>query len=337
MRSILVQIMLLLVIIQGCSESKKVDVSGVKIDLSTYDFYQDFRTFDTTACTSETQRLADTYPSFFNFYLDTLMGVGNIDTLNTSLCDKISFLKNNKDLRFLSDTILTVYPNTDKQNAQLKSLFKHIKYYIPEWKVPNIYFFDGGLRLWSVVIYQDYVAIGLDMFLGKDFQYYASRQIPTYMSERMEPTQIPVLTAKALYEDLSKLSIQSATDFLQMMIESGKELLFMRYVLPDFAENELFSLSEEKYKWLEENEAQIYNYFITHDMIYSTVMKDNLKYIQEAPYSPGMPTESPGKTGVYIGYKILLQYIQNTGASLMSTITNQDYQEIFEKSHYKPL
>ncbi len=336
MRSKFTLTALLVIILYACGDHK-VDVSNVKAPFKTHDFYLDFMQFDTTDCERQVEVLSQKYPDFFNFYTDTLMDVGNIDTIDRDLCGKLSFLRNNKDLKLLADSVIAQYPDTRKPTVDLKNLFKHIKFYLPDWPVPDVYYFDGGLRLWSVVIYKDYIAIGLDMFLGREFPYYSSRQIPAYMAERFEPSQIAVQAGKAIYQDISKLDVNSAKDFLQMMIESGKEVLFLEYVLPDRETCELFSLSEQKYQWLESNEAEIYNYFITHDMIYSTIMKDNIKYIQEAPYSPGMPTESPGKTGVYIGYKILKEYMEKTDSDLMTTLRNTDYREIFEQSGYKPL
>ncbi len=321
----------------SCDVKNSVDVSKVEVDFKSENFYKDFLQFDTTRCSDQVQIFQNKYPHFFNFYLDTLMNVGGINTVGDGLCPKISFLLNNKDLKFLADTINLVYPNLENTEAEILDMYRHVKYYEPQWQAPKVIFFDGGLRLWSVVMYQDFLGVGLDMYLGKDFQYYASRSVPEYMKYAMEPEQIPIQMAKVIYDDAYFFDINTASDFLQMMIESGKRILYLEYVIPNADGAARFAISPEKYQWMVDNEGEIYNYFIRQDMIYSTEMKDNLKYIQEAPHSQGMPAESPGQTGVFIGYRILKAYMEQTDASLMETIKNPDYKTLFERSKYKPL
>ncbi len=328
--------LILILLLQACGGGNNgVDTSDVDVKFNAFDFYQDFRNFDTKDCNGSLSQLQSKYPKFLNFYLDTLLDIGSLPT-NAELCENITMVMEHKDLKFLADTINIVYPNTENAQAEIEKLYKHIKYYLPEWKAPDVYFFDGGLKLWQVVSYQDYLAIGLDMFLGDDFPYYAARQVPMYMMPNFKTDQIPVQSAKVIYNDLFPFMDATAVDFLQLMIENGKRILFLDFMLPDIPIEDFFGIKKEQMDWLNNSEAGIYNFFVQKDMLYNTSMKDNMKYISPAPHSPMMPEQAPAQTGVFIGYKILQKYMEETGKSLVETLREKDYNQIFQRSKYKP-
>ena len=62
-----------------------------------------------------------------------------------------------------------------------------------------------------------------------------------------------------------------------------------------------------------------------------------MRYIAPNPTSMGMPAESPGRTGAYIGYQIVKSYADKTGKSAFEILhSNLDAQTILNQAKYKP-
>ncbi|MBK8443668.1 MAG: hypothetical protein IPL35_09760 [Sphingobacteriales bacterium] len=73
-------------------------------------------------------------------------------------------------------------------------------------------------------------------------------------------------------------------------------------------------------------------------MLYETESRKVDKYVHEAPTSSGMPPESPGNIGSWIGWRIVDSYMKkNPNLSLEALIQMKDGQQILQASGYKPL
>lgn len=60
------------------------------------------------------------------------------------------------------------------------------------------------------------------------------------------------------------------------------------------------------------------------------------KYLNEAPFSSGMPQESPGKAVVWCGYQIVREYLRKKDCTLQELMEEQDYHKILRGAAYRP-
>ena len=90
-------------------------------------------------------------------------------------------------------------------------------------------------------------------------------------------------------------------------------------------------------KTSENNESNVWAFFIDKELLYSTDPSETIKYLGEAPFTTGFSKESPGRTGWWMGWQIVRSYMNNypetTVLELMKLDNNQD---ILTKSKYKP-
>ena len=73
-------------------------------------------------------------------------------------------------------------------------------------------------------------------------------------------------------------------------------------------------------------------------MLYSTDTKLNKRFIENAPFSKfytAQDNQSPGKIGVYIGWKIVQSFMKHNDVSLQKLI-EIDAQSLLDQSRYKP-
>jgi gliding motility-associated lipoprotein GldB len=227
------------------------------------------------------------------------------------------------------------YKNFSTQQAEIEELFKHIKYYFPSIKVPQIYTAIGEMDYLNKAIYaNDKLVIALELYLGKEHKFYS--EFPSYLSQNFEQRQmLPDIVSSLSYRIVPG---SKNKDLLTLMINSGKELYLKDILLPDYTDAECIGYTENQIKWCQENESYMWEYFISNKLLYSSESKLPNRFINLAPFSKfylEIDNETPGRVGQWVGWQIVRSYMQNNEVSVMQLI-KADPTEIFEKSKYKP-
>ena len=229
-----------------------------------------------------------------------------------------------------------VFPNFDNQEIEIESLFNHLSYYFPEFKVPRVITATSFVDYRNKVIVTDTIAlISIDTYLGNDHPFYEG--IQKYIRQNLTKEQITVDLATA-YAERYIFPKQKKT-LLDEMIYYGKQLYFKDVMIPFIAEEERISYSKEQLDWALANENYIWRYFIEHELLYSTDSKLPNRFINPAPFSKfnlaEIDNDSPGRLGQYIGWQIVRAYMEHNDVSIKDMLIAAP-EEIFNKSSFKP-
>lgn len=317
MRRLFLVTLTLLGLISCKNESKNgVDVSNISVNFNVDRFEQQF--YNTTPATLPV--LKEKYPYLFP--------AQNPDSV---WLDKIS---NKEELELFKQT-QQVFGNFSSEKTELTNLFKHIKYYDPNFKAPKVITLITNLDFKSRVIYADSLLfVSLDLFLGKKNKVYAD--FPDYISQNFDKSYLPVAVAKAVSEKYYYPSKQRM--FLEEMIAQGKQQFLIDCYLPNMPDSLKIGYSAKKYNWTLENEAQIWKYFVENKMLYSTDEDLYKRFISEAPFSKfylDLDKQSPGSIGIWFGWQIVKSYYNNNNVTLPQ-LMKLDAETIFKNSKYKP-
>jgi hypothetical protein len=320
----------------SCNHISAPDVSNVKVELTCYDFYKDFYAIDTNNVSSDLQNLNTKYSTYLPFYLDTL-AIGTISHNDSSWnLENVKYFLTHTDYRSLMDTVSKAFSSTDEITEKIVQTFKYIKYYDLDIALPEkIYYAVSGLNNMLALSANNTLTLCLDYFLGRDYLPYTQIQTPDYLLDRLEKSYIPIAVAQGLYLDKYPADYIEKS-LLNLMIDQGKLQYYLSLVVPDAPAYKRFGFTPNAYNWCENNEAMIYQFFASQEMLYSKDLHKVLRYVQDGPFSSGMPQESPGNTGSYIGYKIVKQYMENTKVTLKELLQEQDYKKILTFAKYKP-
>lgn len=323
----------------GSGTEKAPDLSGVKVELSSRRLDRDLAVADTTQLGTVLLRLKQQYPDFLDFYLDTLMGFGiygnYTDTAKAVELGLKRFLTY-KDYKELFDTVHQHYPDTKALETDLKEGFRYMKHYYPQYQVPSIVYFISGLANWGVVSYDGVLGIGLDMFLGEQYPYYRSVGQPDYMYINFRPVSVAPSVFSTIYTDLYPFNDEDKT-LLQMMINKGKQQYFVQKMLPFVAAEDRIGYTPAQLKWCTDNEALVYNFFVSKGLMYEKNWQKIMRYVTYGPGSSGMPSESPGNIGTWLGWRIVSAYAGNhpeLGLDQICQETNAE--KILKEAKYKP-
>ncbi len=222
-----------------------------------------------------------------------------------------------------------------KIKEDITNVMKHVEYYFPEFEpTPAITVISEVDTDLKVVPTRDYLILGIDNYLGADHELYAG--INRYKAVALESDRLAADVAMA-YANLF-VPPTSSRVFLDQMIYYGKLHYLQQQFYPDASLAALMGYSQEKALFAQENEEQIYRYFIDRELLFDTDSSLLTRFVLPAPFSKfylEIDQETPGGVAQYIGLQIVSSYASNTGASLQD-IVNTPGETIFNLSRYKP-
>ncbi len=330
---------LICVLLVSCKRKDKIDVSGIDLNIKIERFDHDFDGFRGSNYPTKAAQLYRHYGIFYPDFIERVLNAGSIkDTAYFANLRQVFAAKSYIDLKHEVDS---VYPNLDKQEAELTDAFKHIKYFYPQKRLPHIYAYFSGFQAQSS-IGNNYFAIGLDLFLGSNSKFYPAliEEFPHYISRRFTPdNMVPRVIESMTREDMFEEQADDDRTLLSRMIYNGKIMYFMDQILPDVPDSTKIGYTNQQLKWCADNQANIWGYFLEDNLLYESDYQKIQKYLTEAPFTPGLGdhNNSAPKLAVWTGWQIVKQYMDsNPKVSLQQLMTERDEQKILAQSKYRP-
>ncbi|MEZ4908420.1 MAG: hypothetical protein R2771_12435 [Saprospiraceae bacterium] len=116
-------------------------------------------------------------------------------------------------------------------------------------------------------------------------------------------------------------------------------MYLLKQILPEINDTILFEYTPKQLDWIQNNEQEMWSYFIKNDFFYTTDQYKIKRLIDPGPNSQalGMPLNSAGQTGCYLGYRIVDSYMKrNSETSESELMSEKNPQKILELSKFKP-
>jgi len=323
----------------SCNNKKLPDISKIKVSIPIERFDQELNHVNPDSISIKAPNLREKYTWFYDDYMEKMISAGSIQ--DTAYYVNLRTILQNKDYQELRSAVALTFPDLNKQQDELEQAFRFIRYYYPKQKFPRIISFISGFAV-QTPIGNDYIGIGLDMFLGKngDRFYPALRQsLPQYISRRFSPENISPRVIEAFIREDMFPENDTDRSLLSKMLYNGKILYFMDTVLPETTDSVKIGYTAEQLQWCKEYEANIWAYFLENELLFNTDYLKIQKYLAEAPFTPGIGENSSSapKLGVWTGWQIVRQYMEkNPDISLPQLMLEKDDQKILAASKYKP-
>lgn len=310
-----------------------------RVPLNSFDLEVKIKRFDSALFTGKevndefVNTISKNYSPFFPLFCEGVIGIGKIEDngfneyLNSFLTDNM--------VNEVRQKVNEIFPNTNDLDLELTNAFKRVKYYFPQKPTPAVFGFLSGFNN-SIVIADSIVGIGFDRYLGRNCDYYPKLGIHKYLTYNMHPAKIPsdIVRSYAIGEFPFNDSIDN---LLNNMIYEGMLMYFTSQVLPNQTDSLIFGFTPNHMKFLKGNERYMWTYLIEHKQLFSTESFVIQKFIGDAPFTLGFPNESPGRAVVWIGYRIVNEYMKrNKEVTLAMLMNERDYQKILNRSKYKP-
>ncbi len=320
----------------GCNKSKwEVDVSKSEFRMSFNRFEQDLFDVGTGGISIEEQEeLKLNYIRFLPLYLDGVMSFGSPNTGNT--WEKVAEFIDNKDINELFKTVEKAYPkgSLEIEAEEISNAFYRYNYHFSSKQVPQLATMISAFN-YSMVTDDSLLVVGLDNYLGSDFELYPKIGVPQFKFKQFDRK---FLVSDAIQAWLTtEFESEGSKNMLEQMIFQGKISFLLQALLPLKAPHLFFNYEQDELKWCEDNESQIWFHFVDMDLLYTMENFQIRKYMGDAPFISGFPEGSPGRVGQWIGFKIVDSYMRNNPKqSLKNLMELTDANRLLQESNYKP-
>ncbi|HEY6976230.1 MAG TPA: hypothetical protein VH396_08065 [Chitinophagaceae bacterium] len=326
----------------SCSNKKNIpDVSNIDVQFTIKRFDKDLFSIDTNNVSTALTQLQKSYPLFLNDYLYNILAA---PPQPDSAVKKVKMFIH--DYKPVYDSSQVVFSSLDRTQKEIKKSFQFIKYYFPDYKLPSVIItFIGPVEGYANVLTSSGLAVGLQLYLGKDFPVYHSEYIseiyPDYQSRRFEPPYIPVNCVKNIIDDIYS---QDAPDLplVYQMIEAGKHLYVLDQLLPETADSLKTGYTQKQLEGCYQNEPFIWNYFLQNNLLYATDPSLTRDYMSDGPKTEVLGEASPGFIGQFVGWQIVKKWMgleKNKTMEhnkILEQLFHTPAKQIFEEAKYKP-
>jgi gliding motility-associated lipoprotein GldB len=326
-------------ILCACNNSRdKVDVSNIDLEVHIERFDHDFDQLGKKPMLQQAPVLQRKYGLFYTDYIERILNAGTVN--DTNYFANLRGVFSGKPYQDLKHEVDSVYPNLNKQEEELTDAFKRIKYYFPKKQLPKVYAYFSGFQA-QTTLGNGYFGIGLDMFLGAKSKFYPAliNTFPHYLSRRFTPENIaPRVVEGILREDMFPESGRDKS-LLAKMVYEGKMMYLMDVLLPNVTDSIKIGYTPQQMQWCKAFENNIWGYFIEENLLYETDYIKLQKYLNEAPFTPGLgeKSESAPKLAVWTGWQIVRQYMEkHPNTTVQQLLALQDAQQILNDAGYHP-
>lgn len=294
----------------NCKRSNpfKTDVSSVNVSIQIYRWDSLLFEPDNINCYNLHNQLNNENKNLYAVYFEDMLGAGPV---NDSLAPLyLERFVNDKTQRKIYNQIKTVFGDLTELKQELENAFKYLKYYYPDAVIPTIVVYNSAFNS-GVYVEDSCIAIGLEMYLGTDneiIKAIPTEVLPQFIKNNMHKKNVVIDVMRGWF-DINYLQAEPGSDFLTQLIHQGKILYALDAFLPEYPDSLKIRWPQKKLDWCLQNEKNIWKEIIDKNILYSTDQKIIEKYINEAPFTAGLPQESPGRVGCWMGWQMVKAYM----------------------------
>ena len=227
-----------------------------------------------------------------------------------------------------------------KLDKELATLFSHIKYYFPDFSEPTVFLYSSALQgVMDPIFYhgkENMLFIDITAFIGENNPNY--KGLEPYYQKSMNPKNILPKTS----EILAGYFIQPHEDsqkFIDHIVYYGKLMTLQDAFIPNEPYALKMNYTPDQYEWAKANEANVWNFFVENNLVFSDDQGLTGRFINPAPFSKfytEIDNESSPQIGVFTGWQICKKFYEEKPKTKLADFLRMNAQEIFNQSTYKP-
>lgn len=237
----------------------------------------------------------------------------------------------------INELVEESFPDSDAVSDKVKGVYQHFKYYYPEMTMPPTFTYVSGINFDNgpVMISPEAVMISLDFYLSNKDLVYDKVGMPRYVSRRCQPASLTKDLAEAMYYSYVFMDVK-AKNVLKEMIDRGKKYYFIEAMDPTLNDSVLLGYSSQQMEWAQDNEGQIWATIVGNNMLYANGFEQYRVLFNDGPFTAAFSDSAPARLGDFVGLQIVRSFMSNNDESLQSLMQMTDYQDILQRSQYKP-
>ena len=223
--------------------------------------------------------------------------------------------------------------NLNEEKRKIHRSFQYLKYHFPKMQTPKKIAFISSTFAHRTPVTIENIGISLECYLNNKLKVIKELPVKDFPQYYTEELSRKYMVRDVIQEWVSKKLItnEGNLQFAEKMIYWGKVLYLINASIPDAELSLICRYSLDDFKWAEENEQDIWKHIIDKKMLYKRNEKINQGWFSEGPFTQGLPRESPQRLGQYVGYKMLLSYMNVNSDMSLKELIKVPYTDIMQE------
>jgi len=314
--------------VQSCSDSSyDVDVSDIRYQAEVKRLDRDL--FQTSSKDGEwLAGINDEYGAFSSIYFEEIMRIG--DAQNPMTAGLANRFTEDPTWSKLQQIIEQKFPNLEKQSAEFEISLKRYAVHFKADSLPQIVAYNSG---YNVGIYPSkrWLGIGLEWYCGNShpiIEQLPPDVFPQYKLDKMLPKyMVPNAIKGYLYYQFREMDAEK--NLLLRMVHAGKVHFITAKLLQTEDYARVLNYTEPDYEWCVEHAYDIWKFLLENDLFFNEDPMQINKLMNDGPFSPGMPTESPGGIGNWVGLQMVKEYMRNHPEVSLQDLVKMENERVF--------
>ncbi|MBL7922661.1 MAG: hypothetical protein JNL88_00540 [Bacteroidia bacterium] len=325
---------------KGAEEKRPepIEIPEKELKIKIIRFEEEIFTRGKAIDTSGIRQLREKYGDFFELWCVQLAGIvppGKRKPSDVEIAYNMNQYLNDRYIRQVFYDSEKKFKDLRWLEQELEPVFLRYQAAFPGKPLPQLLSYLSPFSS-NIMTMDSMLGIGLHFYLGKDYQFYPSLQLPGYMIRKMEKEYILNDLLRG-WLDSEYFNDSAQKNCLAQMIYQGKVLYAMDVLSPDTPDSIKTGYSAAQLKWAYGHEEQLWSFFIEQQLLYNSNPKVYLKYIHDGNSTSGFPKEAPARLGAFIGWQIVRSYMRkHEPLTLKALFELNDAQAILAASGYKP-
>jgi hypothetical protein len=278
--------------------------------------------------------LLEKYGVIYSDYIEDVLHTGGAENPMTAAL--LMQFTTDPVWRGLQAYLITQFADLSPYEAELGNALKRYAVFFNQKSLPQLVAYNSGYNV-GVYPTEQWLGVGLEWFSGTDHKWVNQLPpalFPQYKREKMKQAYlVPNVLRGWLLFNFREMRAQD--QMLAEMIFAGKAAYLTQVLLEEADEGRVMNYSAAQRDWCQQNEYAIWKTMVERDLVFSTDLMEINKMISDGPFTPGMPQESPGGVGRWLGYRMVQQFMDKQTDMGLAELMNYSDNRMILKA-YKP-
>lgn len=175
----------------------------------------------------------------------------------------------------------------------------------------------------SMVLTDSVMLIALNHYLGADYPGYHGW--PEYMRTVKTPKRLPYDFTEALLANAYPYRQGAESTVLSRLVYEGALVMAKIKLVPEGNLAEALGYDRRQMEWLSSHSSEIWNTLVRGNMLYSTSTDIADRLTTPSAVTAILSPEAPGRAGRYIGYQIVLSFMENNATTPLPSLLQPEF------------
>ncbi|MEZ4806786.1 MAG: hypothetical protein R2815_04855 [Flavobacteriales bacterium] len=294
----------------------------------------DHALFHTTLDSATSDRLYARFGGFYRTYIEDILQGAPLEDPRLPLV--LARFVNDPDWSAAQHTVDSVFGGMEREEEMFSNAFGRLQALFPDSLVPRVVTFNSGYNF-GIFPTDSVLGVGMEWFIGKDhpvIAMLAPDAFPNFMKDRMVPAMLVPSAMKGWLLVHYTRDIRGQ-DVLTNLVETGKVMALLEALLPDAPAPDRFAFTPDQLAWCAANESLVWKEIVAKEKLFSKDPEDIGRLMNDGPFTNGLPRESPGHIGEWIGYRMVTAYLHAHPETTFAQLFAQEDPRVILKE-YKP-